>query len=92
LRLWITTKETDSVFFSLMLACFFLFTAEIMINSVVIDDFKYSFFFYLDIIATLSIVFDIPYLLYPFNALFGIPNQPDELNAIPGVMNTESIA
>ena len=57
-----------------LLACFFLFTLEILINSVVVDDFKYSFFFYLDIIATLSIVFDIPYLLYPFNALFGIPN------------------
>ena len=75
-----------------MMSSLILFTVEILASSVVIDEYKYSFFFYLDIIATLSIVFDIPYLLYPFNALLGIPNKPDELNAIPGVMNTESIA
>ena len=75
-----------------MLGCLFLFSSEIIINSVVVDEFKYSFFFYLDIIATLSIVFDIPYLLYPLNKLLGSPTREDDNNAIAGVLHEASIA
>jgi hypothetical protein len=38
----------------------FLFSIEILINSMVVDGFKYSFFFWLDLIATLSLIPDIP--------------------------------
>ena len=54
--MWATTKDADPFFFVGLLISFILFTVEIMINSVVDDDFKYSFFFYLDIIATISII------------------------------------
>jgi len=91
IRLWATRKPTDPIFFSLMLGCLFLFSFEILINSVVVDEFKYSFFFYLDIIATLSIVFDIPYLLYPLNRLLGAPTKADDNNAIAGVLHEASI-
>jgi hypothetical protein len=37
----------------------------------VIDNFKYSFFFYLDIIATLSLINDIPWLLDLLVAVIG---------------------
>ena len=40
-----------------------LFTVELIASSVAIDDYKYSFFFYLDIIATVSIVADVTWLL-----------------------------
>jgi hypothetical protein len=75
-----------------MLGALFMFTFEILINSVVVDEFKYSFFFYLDIIATLSIIFDIPYLLYPLNHLIGAPTDEDNINAIVGVLHEASIA
>ena len=37
----------------------FLFSMEILASSVAIDDYKYSFYFYLDIVATLSIISDV---------------------------------
>ena len=40
-----------------------LFAAEIIVTTVVIDDFKYSFFFWLDFIATFSLVIDIPWFM-----------------------------
>jgi hypothetical protein len=56
------------------------------------EDYKYSFFFYLDIIATLSLINDIPWML---NALVSVIDQsPDYVgvNAIPGVMFTDNAA
>ena len=41
----------------------FLFSMEILASSVAIDDYKYSFYFYLDIVATLSIISDVQFLL-----------------------------
>lgn len=72
-----------------MTVAFLLFCIEILTTTVVVDDFKYSFFFYLDIIATLSLINDIPWFL---NALTSVVGQrPDYLsvNAIPGVMHSE---
>jgi hypothetical protein len=43
-----------------------MFLMEIMINSCVQDDFKYSFFFWLDIIATLSLLPDIQFIVILF--------------------------
>lgn len=47
------------------------FAIEILANSCVVDDFKYSFFFWLDIIATASIVTDISFLTTPFYQTVG---------------------
>ena len=63
MRLWFTDKEADPYFFSVLLLCFIFFTIEILINSCVVDDFKYSFFFWLDIIATLSLIPDIVWVM-----------------------------
>lgn len=59
------------MFFTLLSIAFFLFTLEILVTSVVNDDYKYSFFFNLDIIATLSLVSDIPWMLDAVNRLIG---------------------
>lgn len=61
-------------------------------SSVVVDDFKYSFFFYLDIVATLSIVSDIPWMLDLLIILVGERTSVEGVNAVPGVMFTESTA
>lgn len=71
---------------------FVLFTLEVLVGSVVIDDFKYSFFFYLDIVATLSIISDIPWMLDLLVMLVGERSYVEGANAIPGVMYTESTA
>ena len=62
IRLWVTAKPADPIFYSGLIVSFVLFAAEILLQTIVIDEFKYSFFFWLDIIATLSLVPDIVWL------------------------------
>lgn len=73
IRLWAFWKKSDPVFFSGLLLAMVMFAAEILMNTVVVDDFKYSFFFWLDIIATVSLVPDIEWVAdfltgYTFNS------------------------
>jgi TM2 domain-containing membrane protein YozV len=63
LRIWFTTKDSDPYFYAGLSLSFLLFTIEVLINSCVVDDFKYSFFFWLDIIATLSLITDIGWVI-----------------------------
>jgi len=62
-RLWFAQKDADVYFFSILTVSFILFFFEILINSGVQDDFKYSFFFWLDIIATASLLIDIEFIV-----------------------------
>lgn len=87
-----TDKSADNLFFSAMTLSFLLFLAEIILTTVVIDDFKYSFFFYLDIIATFSLINDIPYMMNEVTAVIGTRPDYESVNAIPGVMFTENAA
>jgi hypothetical protein len=64
----------------------------VLAGAVVIDGYKYSFFFYLDIVATLSIVSDVPWLMNTIVLLVGEQSIYLSVNAIAGVMYTESIA
>jgi len=91
IRLWITDKEADTPFNSGLLLSFIMFTTEILLNTVVIDEFKYSFFFWLDIIATLSVVIDIPWITDPLNYSL-VYNTPSylEANVVPGANNMQS--
>ena len=91
IRLWIFDKPADFTFNFGLLISFILFTTEILLNTVVIDEFKYSFFFWLDIIATLSVVIDIPWITDPLNFTL-VDNTPSylEVNVIPGVIQLQS--
>ena len=71
-RLWFTTKKADVSIDSALIFSLIAFTLEILVNSCVVDDFKYSFFFWLDIIATLSILVDVQILLNAVSSLFGL--------------------
>jgi len=57
----------------------------------VVDDFKYSFFFWLDIIATLSLIPDIRWLLDGLLLLVGATPSYDSVDAHPGKLTTQSI-
>jgi len=63
LRNWLTYKSADVYFDSCLIISMIVFTMEILINTIVVDEFKYSFFFWLDIIATLSLIMDIDLIL-----------------------------
>ena len=69
IRLWAFWKVSDPYFFSGMILAMVLFGAEILMNTVVVDDFKYSFFCWLDIIATFSLVPDIEWVADYFMGL-----------------------
>ena len=49
----------------------FLFSLEILLNTIVMEDFKYSYFFWLDIIATASLIMDINMILDLFIVYVG---------------------
>lgn len=63
LRLWTTTKEADVYFYAGFSAALFFFAVEILLNSCVVDGFRYSFFFWLDFIATISLFPDILWIV-----------------------------
>ena len=92
IRVIATEKSSDIYFFSALTISFVLFIIEVLTASIVVDDFKYSFFFYLDIVATLSLINDIPWMLNQLYMMIGQRPDYEMVNAIPGVMYIESTA
>ena len=86
MRLWFTNKWADPIFFGLLVLSVICFTLEILINSCVVDDppYKYEFFFWLDIIATISIVPDVEWLVTPMEELLGMDPQVYSADVFPG--------
>ena len=91
IRLWATSKNADPYFYSGLILSFFLFGLELILNTVVIDEFKYSFFFWLDIIATLSLIPDIPWITDILGLLVGSQPSYLEVNVIHGEEFEETI-
>lgn len=58
-------SSVDNAFYSISIVCFFLFTIEILLASISKYDYFLSFYFWLDIIATLSLIFDIGWIWDP---------------------------
>ena len=74
-----------------MTASLVLFAIEIIVMTVVADGFKYSFYFYLDIIATISLIFDVPDLMKPIYYMIGALTSKQNICVIPGVVHAESL-
>ena len=81
-RLWFTTKKADVWIDGALIFSLLAFTIEILVNSCVVDEFKYSFFFWLDIVATVSICVDVKILSDVVVNMFGIP--PESGDAVVG--------
>ena len=60
LRLLVFTKEVDEIFTVLSGLALLAFSVEIVLASIGIPDYFSSFFFWLDLISTVSIIADIP--------------------------------
>ena len=96
LRHWFTNKDSDIYFYSLLVISFGLFGSELLVQSCVKDDFKYSFLFWLDFIATFSLVLDVPWLVDIFNNMFDLPLTNSSNDVVPGkiasTQNTTAIS
>ena len=55
-------KAADIVFYGLTAGVFFLFTFEIIVHSICTDGYFLSFFFWLDVVSTLSLIPDIGWI------------------------------
>lgn len=55
-------KSTDTILDSITVVCIFVFTAEIVVSLITRKGYFSSFFFYLDIISTLTLFFDLTYV------------------------------
>ena len=84
MRLWMTTKEADPAFFIGLIISFVLFSMELLVNSCVVDEFKYSFFFWLDFVATMSLVPDIPWFSDFINGILGFQQSIYDVDVMPG--------
>jgi hypothetical protein len=84
LRVWLTSKNADPYFFAGLFLSLILFTMELLVQSCVVNDFKYSFFFWLDFIATLSLVLDIPWMMDAFRNMLNLEISTTSLDVKPG--------
>lgn len=64
------TKEYDNPIMITQVFCFVLFSVELILGIIGLKDYTFSFFFWLDIISTISIIQDIDFMFDPFIALF----------------------
>ena len=62
-RLAFFTKEVDFTFYNLTLICLIGFTIEISLNCLCQSNYFNSFYFYLDVISTISLIADIKYIM-----------------------------
>ena len=90
MRLSSTSKSADTYFTVFLMISFALFSCEIFASSISIDDYKYSFYFYLDIIATLSIISDVDVLLDFVAVIFGMSVSTESVDALPGILHIEN--
>lgn len=58
-RIISTMKETDYIFDGFTITCFIMFFIEIILSLFVKSNYLFSFFFWLDLISTMSLIIDI---------------------------------
>jgi len=58
IRIIAFAKEADGVFYGITLACIVLYTAEVVASSWAVSGYMNSFFFWLDMVSTISMVPD----------------------------------
>lgn len=59
IRAWAFTKSADEAFYILTIISMILFFIELIIASICKEDYFLGFYFWLDLISTVSLIFDI---------------------------------
>ena len=67
IRILLFPKSADNYFYGITLTGIILFTAEIIATSYSKDEYVYSFFFWLDIISTVSMIPDCGWIWDPYS-------------------------
>mmetsp|Transcript_10709 Transcript_10709/g.23223 ORF Transcript_10709/g.23223 Transcript_10709/m.23223 type:complete len:1219 (-) Transcript_10709:40-3696(-) len=70
MRTCLFLKESDPLFYVLTTMSLIVFSVELTIQSIVQEGYKWSFFFWMDVVALISIVPDIDWLMSPLYSLF----------------------
>lgn len=65
IRIIAFSKEADNVFFSLTLFSFIAFSIEIILACIAFDGYFNSFFFWLDVISTVTMLPDVGWIWFP---------------------------
>ena len=63
IRVLVLPKELDDVCYTLTIILIIIFGSEIIVFSIAKEGYLYSFFFWLDLVSTLSLVFDIGWIM-----------------------------
>ena len=69
----------------MFLICLVVFTLELIISFVVQDGYKFSLFFWFDILSIVSIIPDIDWMVDDIQELFGMKRYDKSVDVIPGV-------
>lgn len=88
IRLGVSSKDADPYFFAALTIALILFSFELLIMSCVKDDFKYGLFFWLDFIATASLLQDIAWIWDWFFEAFN--SEPTNVDVQPGLIQNTS--
>ena len=91
-RLWLFPKSADVAFCLLTLTILCLFCVEILLSSLTKDDYFLRFFFYLDVLAALSLIPDIPLIWDPILGLHSQTLSPDDVTDIAQAAHASSSA
>lgn len=62
-RVIIFTKDEDNFFYFITCLCFIIFSLEIVVSYLTNPNYAFSFFFWLDLFSTMSLITDIGWLM-----------------------------
>jgi class 3 adenylate cyclase len=65
-------KSTDDAFDGLVVVCITLFTLELVVSFICKNEYRWSFYFWLDVIATITLIADLTWM---WDAALGLNNQ-----------------
>lgn len=57
-----TDATKDNIFYIIILICFGVFTTEIILSSIGIPDYFLGFYFWLDIMSTITLLLDVGWI------------------------------
>jgi hypothetical protein len=83
----LTSKPADFWFDIALAISIMLFIIELLVNSCISDDFKWSFFFWLDIIATISLFPDVSFILDFLQGVIGMARYSQSVDVIQGSLS-----
>ena len=68
------SKSVDDYFYGLTVLCFISFSTEIILSCLGKEKYMYSFFFWLDLMSTFSLLFDIGWVVNKFSSAVATSN------------------